>query len=121
MNYEKIINNMAWNEGFDIPAEVIARVALYDIRRGVDIVYQYGDVVFTVGVESGIVHLYSLGTSSLLTATRKFMRDVWRIGLNELYAPILDEKLESAAQRFGWRLIGSLPTGHRLYVIRRLS
>ena len=121
MRYEKIINRMAWNEGFDISKEVIARVAIDDIRRGADMVYQYGGVVFTVGVDSGIVHLYSLGTSSLLTATRRFMREVWRIGLTELYAPILDEKLESAAKRFGWGLIGNLPTGHRLYIIRRLS
>lgn len=121
MNYEKIIHQKAWNEGFDIPQEVIARVALVDIRTGVDMVCQYGDVVFTVGVDSGIVHLYSLGTTSLLSATRRFMREVWKIGLTELYAPILDEKLESAAKRFGWKLVGTLPTGHRLYIIRRLS
>lgn len=119
MKYESIIKKMAWNEGFDIPQEVIARVALDDCRRGVDVVYQYGDVVFTVGVDSGIVHLYSLGTTSLLIATRKFMVEVWKTGLTELYAPVLDEKLESAAMRFGWRLVGLLPTGHRLYILRR--
>lgn len=112
---------MASNEGLEIPKEVIVRAVMDDIHCGADMVYQFGDVVFTVGIESGIVHLYSLGTSSLLVATRKFMKEVWRTGLRELYAPILNEKLESAAKRFGWRLIGHLETGHRLYVIRRLS
>lgn len=121
MNYEKIINRMAWSEGFDIPREVIARLAVDDIRSGADMVHQYGGVVFTVEIESGVVHLYSIGTTSLLTATRRFMKDVWKTGLTELYAPILSEKLESAAKRFGWKFMCMLPTGHRLYVIRRFS
>ena len=112
---------MTWSEGFPIPKEIIVEVTMEDIRSGADMVYQYGDVVFTLGLDTGIVHLYSLGTSSLLSATRRFMKDVWKTGLRELYAPILNKKLESAAGRFGWRLVGTLPTGHRLYVIRRFS
>lgn len=121
MDYETIISKMTSNEGFPVAQELLARIALVDIRTGADLVYQYDDVVFTVDADEGVVHLYSLGTSSLLSATRRFMRDVWKTGLKELYAPILNEKLESAAKRFGWKLVKTLPTGHRLYAIRSMQ
>ena len=120
MNAVEVIERMASNEGRAIPRTKVVDAALLDLTRGVDMIFVYGDVVFSVGVINNMVHLYSTGATSLLLATRRFMKDVWRMEHDFLWAPMDNPKLESAAKRFGWQLIGAIKeTDHRIYLLKR--
>lgn len=122
MNYpEEIIRQAATNEGFSVDRQMVVDLALEDMRTGVDCVFWYESVVFTVEVESGIVHMYSLGQkpTALLAAARRFFRDVWSMGLPRIFAPIINPQIARCALLFGWRPVLDLPTGHTLFMLER--
>ena len=121
MNTLEVIKRMANPEGFPVSQDAVAQAALEDIQSGVDLVFAYGDVVFTVGVHNKMVHLYSLGTTSLLKGARAFARDVFaKTDHDFVWAPMVDKKLMSAAERFGWRRVGRVTrTGHEVYALER--
>lgn len=120
-NPEEIIQRMATNEGLPYDRQAVVDLALRDLEEGADIVYSYDDVVFTVEVSSGLVHMYSLGEhpTALLAAARRFAVDVWSSGFTRLFAPILNPKLARCALLFGWRPVQDLPTGHTLFMLER--
>jgi hypothetical protein len=121
MNPLSIIYEKASNEGFPVSRELVAKVAVEDVQLGVDVAFAYpGGVVFTVGVHSAIVHLYSTGDgASLLAAARKFHRDCWSVGHQTLYAPILNAHLARVAGKMGWEWCSVLVTGHDVYKLER--
>ena len=123
MNALEIIEKSFTTEGFDVDrGEALARV-LEDIENGSDLVFDYGSVIFTVGMdpEAPLVHLYVSGPSlRIFPACRQFMRDVWnRTGHSCLLAAILNEDVAKLPLLFGWEPSAVLPTGHRMYVARR--
>ena len=118
---EDIIREMASNEGFPFDRQLVVDSALNDLRAGVDLVFWYESVVFTVEIDTGLVHMYSLGErpTALLSAARHFFRDVWSMGLPRIFAPIINPKIARCALLFGWRPLLDLPTGHTLFVLER--
>lgn len=115
-----IIEAKANAEGFSYSLEEVVEAAIVDLKDGIDMAFMYGDILFTVGVETGLVHMYAFGTPFLRSAVRQFMEDVWRLDHKVLFAPLLNKKLGRVAQSFGWEPTGRiLPTGHHLYIARR--
>lgn len=109
------------NEGFNIPVRELRKRAVSRIIGGQDLVFQYGQVVFTVSKDKQEVHMYADSAGcGLLPATAKFMKEVWSfVPQNYLVAAILNERIKLLAKRFGWIKVGELPWGHSLYFIRR--
>lgn len=120
MNAFSIIDAAADTEGYPISREAVVAAAIRDLREGKDMAFQYGNVLFTVGLVDCIVHMYSVGIYSLRPVARQFMVDLWRLPRPVFFAPILNKKLGRVSQSFGWEPTGRiLPTGHHIYVARR--
>lgn len=117
----EIIRRMASTEGLPYDRQVVIDLAIKDVDTGADLVYWYPDVVFTLEVDSGLVHMYSLGDkpSALLAAARHFFRDVWATGRDRIFAPIINPRIERCALRFGWVRVGAVETGHSIYMLER--
>jgi hypothetical protein len=119
-----IIVKKTSSEGIDIPREAVVKYILEKIVAGQVVVFEYGQVVFTVNIDESnpIVHMWGDESGlSILRCTRQFMRDVWRqVPHKYLLAPILNPGVQKLAQRMGWTKIGSYSiTGHQIYKIER--
>lgn len=78
----------------EVRAYLTMRVAL-----GLDVLYLYGNVVFSLSKE-GMVHMYSLGAGTgLLRACRDFIRDT---APRPLHTTAPDLGVQSLLFRLGW-------------------
>lgn len=119
----EIIQDKVSPEGFNVPQELLATLAVERVLHGDDKVFRYGRVVLTVSrdPEKPSVHLYAKDSGTeLLSALARFHEEVWnRVRHQFLIAPIQNDRIAQIALRFGWKHVGWTPSGIRLFRIER--
>jgi len=119
MRAESIIRKMANPECWPISQEDFAESILDDLHNWH--VFEYGDVVFTVGKHNPIMHFYADESGDgFYSAWNKFIADVWNtIGFNYMIAPIMNPRIKKVAICGGWESKGTTETGYEVFYIQR--
>lgn len=121
MNAIDIISHQISTDGFNINWQELRDLAISDVESGKDAVFQYGNVVFTEGVEDAYIHVYSCDADkwALYKATRQFSKDGWSVGHEKVFAPIVNPRMRLFAARMKMRYFGYVPPGYRMYYADR--
>lgn len=115
MDAAEIIWRMANTEGFPVNRDDLADFLVS--RMTCQYVFQYENVVFTVNKDTHVSHIYSDDSGhNLLSSARKFMSEVWGVtGAEMLFAPVMDYRVKRFIERFGWKSLCVLDSGHEMY------
>lgn len=121
MNALDIISRKISTDGMPVSWQKLREEAIRDVEEGRDRVFQYGDVVFTLGVQNALIHAYSEDADkfSFLRAARQFSHDSWAVGHDRVYAPIINPRMRLFAARMGMRYMGLHQSGYRIYYADR--
>lgn len=121
MNPIDIIKARISTEGLPLSREDLTIRAIRDIEEGRDRPFQYGGVLFTLGVEDALIHTYSIDDDkfAFYRASRQFSRDGWELGHPRVYAPILNPRMRLFAARMGMKYLSQHPSGYRIYYADR--
>jgi len=121
MNALDIIAKKISVEGLPLSLSELRDRAIRDVEEGRDRVFQYDDVVFTLGMKDALIHAYSDDSDkfAFYRASRQFTKDAWEVGHNRVYAPILNSRMRLFAARMGMKYMGLHPSSYRIYYADR--
>ena len=123
MNYENIIRQSITNDGFKISKKLLADIAISEIKRGIVLMFQYGNAVFTVDANEAMpeIHVYSAGVGTeAVSCFKSFMRDLWKKTSHKtVYARAKNKKVYRFLESQGWVKLGIDQNGYHSYSMNR--